>query len=103
MKRSHKELRKQAKHFAKRNKACGLHCIKMTDIGVKVGNSYIIEKVNVHVHCGKLTVIIGRNGAGKSTLIKAILGEIPHEGTIEFRDMKENKIQDLQIGYVPSI
>lgn len=101
LKRSHKELRMQAKHFAKRNKICGLHCIKMKDISVKAGNSYIIEKVNVHIHCGKLTVIIGRNGAGKSTLIKAILGEIPHEGSIEFRDMKENKVQDLRIGYVP--
>ena len=52
LKRSHKELRMQAKHFAKRNKICGLHCIKMKDISVKAGNSYIIEKVNVHIHCG---------------------------------------------------
>ncbi|EKC62666.1 hypothetical protein OBE_07862, partial [human gut metagenome] len=26
--------------------------------------------VSIHVHCGQLTVIIGRNGAGKSTLLK---------------------------------
>ena len=30
-----------------------------------------------------------QNGAGKSTLIKAILGEIPHPGTIEFKDTKD--------------
>ncbi len=80
---------------------CGLHCIKMNDIGVKVGNTPIIEHINLHVHCGNLTVIIGRNGAGKSTLIKAILGELRHSGTIEFRDMSDKSVQDLRIGYVP--
>lgn len=80
---------------------CGLHCIKMRDIGVKVGREVIIEHVNLHIHCGRLTVIIGRNGAGKSTLIKAVLGEVRHSGTIEFRDMGNRSVQDLRIGYVP--
>lgn len=88
------------KHLEKRP-PCGLHCIKMKDIGVRVGKSVIIEHVNLHIHCGKLTVIIGRNGAGKSTLIKAVLGEIRHTGTVEFRDIKNQSIQDLRIGYVP--
>lgn len=82
---------------------CGLHCIKMNDIGVKVGNTSIIENINLHIHCGKLTVIIGRNGAGKSTLIKAILGELRHSGTIEFRDMRDRSMHDLRIGYVPQV
>lgn len=81
--------------------ACGLHCIKMMDIGVTIGKTKIIEHINLHIHCGKLTVIIGRNGAGKSTLIKAMLGEISHEGTIEFRDMKQDVMSNLKIGYVP--
>lgn len=81
--------------------ACGLHCIKMTDIGVTIGKTKIIEHINLHIHCGKLTVIIGRNGAGKSTLIKAMIGEIKHEGSIEFRDMKQDALSNLRIGYVP--
>ena len=80
---------------------CGLHCIKMNDIGVRIGREMIIEHINLHIHCGRLTVIIGRNGAGKSKLIRAILGEIRHMGTIEFRDMRDKSIQDLRIGYVP--
>ena len=99
-KKRNKELRKRAGHLSERA-ACGLHCIKMEDIGVYAGKTPIIEHVNVHIHCGKLTAVIGRNGAGKSTLIKAILGEVAHEGTIEFRDMKENKVKKLKIGYVP--
>lgn len=81
--------------------ACGLHCIKMKDIGVTIGNTSIIENINLHIHCGRLTVIIGRNGAGKSTLIKAILGEIKHKGEIEFTDMINQGMTDLTIGYVP--
>ena len=80
---------------------CGLHCIQMKNIGVKIGSTYLVEHVNLHIHCGKLTVIIGKNGAGKSTLIKAIVGELKHEGTIEFTDMKENRMKDLKVGYVP--
>lgn len=99
-KKRNRELKRRAGHLSERS-ACGLHCIKMTDIGVYAGKTPIIEHVNVHIHCGKLTAVIGRNGAGKSTLIKAILGEVPHEGTIEFRDMKENKVKKLRIGYVP--
>ena len=47
------------------------------------------------------SAIIGKNGAGKSTLIKAMLGDIPHEGNIEFKDRENGKIQKLKIGYVP--
>ncbi|HHT87614.1 MAG TPA: metal ABC transporter ATP-binding protein [Clostridiales bacterium] len=81
--------------------ACGLHCIKINDISVKVGEQTIIDKVNLHIHCGKVTTIIGRNGAGKTTLIRAILGEIKHSGSIEFMDLKDKTKGDLKIGYVP--
>ena len=80
---------------------CGLHCIKMHDIGVTIGEQTILENINLHIHCGTLAAIIGKNGAGKSTLIKAILGDIPHSGSIEFKDREDGKIQKLRIGYVP--
>lgn len=83
------------------DKACGLHCIKIKDITVQLGNEKIIDKINLHIHCGKITALIGRNGAGKSTLIKAILGEYKHEGSIEFTDLKSNTAEELTIGYVP--
>lgn len=80
---------------------CGLHCIKMNEIGVAIGEQTILENINLHIHCGTLAAIIGKNGAGKSTLIKAILGDIPHSGSIEFKDREDGKIQKLRIGYVP--
>ncbi len=83
------------------DKACGLHCTKINNISVKIGNEVILKNVNIHIHCGELTVIIGRNGAGKTTLLKAILGEIEHTGSITFVDKKDNITKKIKIGYVP--
>ena len=80
--------------------SCGYCCTKISNISVKRGSKQIIKNVNIHIHCGKLTVIIGKNGAGKSTLLKAILGEIPHEGSITFKN-KNNEEKKIKIGYVP--
>jgi len=57
--------------------------------------------VNLHIHCGELTALIGSNGAGKSTLLKALLGEIPHTGEILFEKKNENLMKKPIIGYVP--
>lgn len=81
--------------------ACGLHCIQIKNISVRDGAQTIIENINLHIHCGNITVIIGKNGAGKSTLIKAILGEVKHEGSIEFNDLKNQTFENLKLGYVP--
>ena len=82
-------------------KACGLHCTKVNNISVKFGKDEILKDVNIHIHCGELTVIIGRNGAGKSTLLKAILGEVEHTGNLTFIDKKDNLTKKIKIGYVP--
>lgn len=93
--------KKENGNQADNSRACGLHCLKIKDISVKMGEHVIIDNVNLHIHCGKVTVIIGRNGAGKTTLIKAILGEIDHSGSIEFMDLKDKSVENLKIGYVP--
>lgn len=80
---------------------CGLHCIRIKNIGVAIGGRELLHDVSLHCHCGALTVLIGRNGAGKSTLLKAILGELPHTGTVEFRDREDGEIKNMRIGYVP--
>lgn len=79
---------------------CGYCCTKIRNINVSFGKKQVLKNVNIHIHCGKLTVIIGKNGAGKSTLLKAILGEVKHTGTISFKD-RENSGSKIRIGYVP--
>ena len=80
---------------------CGLHCIKLIDVGVSFGGHQVISNINLHIHCGTLTAIIGRNGAGKSTLIRALAGGIPYEGALEFRTVENGALRNIRIGYVP--
>ncbi len=81
---------------------CGLHCLKINHISVRAGEAQLLQDVNLHAHCGELTAIIGRNGAGKSTLLKAILGEIPHTGDIEFSGHDgQPSAKRPRMGYVP--
>lgn len=82
-------------------KPCGLHCIKVKNLGVSMDGQEILHDINLHIHCGSLNAVIGPNGAGKSTLIRAILGDIAHTGKIEFKDREDGRIQKLKIGYVP--
>lgn len=84
----------------KQNK-CGLCCTKIKDFGVTINKNQILHDVNMHIHCGELTAIIGPNGAGKSTLLKAILGEIPHTGELNYVDHKGSRTGSPLIGYVP--
>ncbi len=83
------------------NAKCGFHCIKIKNFSVSIGGTRILEDINLHIHCGELTAIIGKNGAGKTTLIRALLNEVPHDGIIEFKDVRNNTFSDLKVGYVP--
>ncbi|MCD8216473.1 MAG: metal ABC transporter ATP-binding protein [Clostridiales bacterium] len=83
--------------FRKLMEPCGLHCIRINDIGVTVGDQEILKNVSLHIHCGTLAAVIGKNGAGKSTLIRAILGDIPHTGNIEFSMTAHGGIHGLNV------
>ena len=61
----------------------------------------LFDSVSFNVDSNDKIGFIGVNGAGKSTLIKAILGDIPHSGTIEFKDRENGHMQKMKIGYVP--
>lgn len=78
-----------------------LCCTKIDDFSVHIGRMDIFSHVHMHIHCGQLTALIGPNGAGKSTLLKAILGEVPHTGTLHYVDAKGKHTGHPRIGYVP--
>ena len=70
----------------------GLCCTKIENLCVTKGNQEILKNVNLHIHCGELTALIGANGAGKSTLLKAILGENEYSGSLTFVDGNDKMI-----------
>ena len=79
---------------------CKHCCTKLDGITVKIENNTILDNISMHMHCNETTMLIGKNGAGKSTLVRAILNEVPYEGSISFSS-KHNNSTKLTIGYVP--
>ncbi|MDI6739472.1 MAG: metal ABC transporter ATP-binding protein [Candidatus Edwardsbacteria bacterium] len=81
--------------------ACGACCSKLEHVSVSFGKHPVLDDINLHFHCGELTALIGPNGAGKTTLLRAILGEVPHAGTLHFLDQNKRRPDRPAIGYVP--
>lgn len=80
---------------------CSLCRIALENVSVSRGGQTLLQDVSMHIHCGQLTVLIGQNGAGKTTLIRALLGELPHGGTIRHVDGENRQVSRLTTGYVP--
>ena len=64
-----KRAKRLRREHGKEGNGCGLHCVTVSDLRVTIGDTEILQNVNLHAHCGNLLAIIGRNGAGKSTLL----------------------------------
>ena len=83
-------------------RSCGECCTRLVDFGVTLRGTPVLERINLHMHCGELTAVIGPNGAGKTTLLRALVGDLPHTGALRFvhRGDVENS-RPLRLGYVP--
>ncbi len=68
--------------------------LEVKNLNVKLEGETILENLNFKVKEGEVLTILGPNGAGKTVLLKTLLGLIPYEGKIKW---KEN----VKIGYVP--
>ena len=75
-------------------------CLRIQNLSVKIGNTAILDDINMHIHCGEMVALIGPNGAGKSTLLKAILGQQAASGIISFASPGQRS-RKPKIGYVP--
>ena len=80
---------------------CGLCHIDLERVSVRRGGQTVLQDVDMHIHCGQLTVLIGQNGAGKTTLVRALLGELPHTGAIRHLNEVGRPVGHLRTGYVP--
>jgi phospholipid/cholesterol/gamma-HCH transport system ATP-binding protein len=59
--------------------------IQLQDVVKTLGANRVLDGVNLSIHRGEITAIIGKSGSGKSVLLKHIIGLLePDEGSILF-------------------
>jgi len=80
--------------------------LSVRDLSVRLGGSHILQDVSFDVPPTGITVLLGRNGAGKTTTLRAILGEVPVSGAIEFDGRSAlgrptHRLVRDGLGYVP--
>lgn len=68
--------------------------LQVADLKVMLEGQVILADLSFVVHPGEILTILGPNGAGKTVLLRALLGTVPHEGSITWRE-------GTRIGYVP--
>ena len=76
--------------------------VAMHDVWVYRGGRAILQGVNADVARGRVTALIGLNGSGKSTLLRAVVGELPYRGRLEYRCGHDHTHpRPDHVGYVP--
>ena len=76
--------------------------ISLRNVGVIYDGYTALAGVNLDIYADDFLGIIGPNGGGKTSLVKAIMGTIPHSGTIEIDDSLRCK-NHYKIGYMPQV
>lgn len=60
-----------------------MHTLESKQLTLTYGNDPVIEKLNLTIPQGKITVLIGSNGSGKSTLLRSFARLLkPREGAV---------------------
>lgn len=67
--------------------------LEVKNLSITLDNEEILKHISFSVARGEVLGVIGPNGAGKTVLFRTLLGLLPHEGEIQWGDVR--------IGYVP--
>lgn len=76
--------------------------ISLRNVGVRYDGCVAVEDANLDIFEDDFIGVIGPNGGGKTSLIKAIMGTIPHTGTIHIDDSLRRH-NHYKIGYMPQV
>ncbi|MDP3004352.1 MAG: metal ABC transporter ATP-binding protein [Candidatus Azambacteria bacterium] len=68
--------------------------LDVRDLSVRFDKQEVLKDISFSMNEGDVLAIIGPNGAGKTVLFRALIGLIPFDGEIKWRE-------DARIGYVP--
>ena len=68
--------------------------IEFKNVTKRFGKRTILDRVNLQIHEGHITTIIGKSGEGKSVLLKHIIGLLkPEEGSVLYRGKPIEKMK----------
>ena len=80
--------------------------LQIRDLHAWYGKSHVLHGVTLQVNPGEIVALLGRNGSGRSTTVKAVMGLLHAEGSVQWngRELigcKPFEIAQLGLGYVP--
>ncbi len=58
--------------------------LEVRDISVAYGRIEAVTRVSLSIAAGRIVTVIGPNGAGKTTLLAALMGLLPHQGSVTY-------------------
>jgi len=71
-----------------------MNALEVQDLAVRLGGTEVLQNITFSLPRASCLAIIGPNGAGKTVLLRALIGAVPHTGTIAWGP-------DTVLGYVP--
>ena len=75
--------------------------IEIENVSKRYGSVRALEDVSLRLEGSGILGLLGQTGAGNTTLIRALLGQLPHGGSIHHLDGQGRDIPHLRTGYVP--
>ncbi len=80
--------------------------LQLKGLNAFYGKSHILHGVDMQVGEGEIVSLLGRNGSGRSTTVKAIMGLVHGEGSVQFKGQEilghhAFDIAHRGVGYVP--
>ena len=58
--------------------------LEARDVSISYGKIEAVREVSLTVEPNQIVTVIGPNVAGKSILLRALMGALPHTGTIRY-------------------
>ena len=68
--------------------------LEVEHLSVRLGQAEVLRDLSFSVPTGSLVAVIGPNGSGKTVLFRALIGALPHTGSVRWAP-------NARIGYVP--
>ena len=75
--------------------------VEASEVGKAFGDNQVFSGVNYFIERGKKVAFVGKNGEGKTTMIRALVGELEHQGelkighNVEMAYFAQNQAEEL--------